>query len=224
MAQSQTITPAIMAGGSGTRLWPLSRKSYPKQFAKLIGDRPLFQQAAQRLTGALFYAPIVVTGNDFRFVVTEQLTDAGLDPATLPIESEARNTAAPLLATALHLLARDPYGAMLVAPADHIIPDAERFRQIVARGLAATEAGLIITFGITPSRAETGCGYLELTSAVDGLGGPEPLPQFVEKPDAADADKKVASGRHLFGAASVERGSRSSPCGGHSGRLRNARS
>jgi mannose-1-phosphate guanylyltransferase len=105
---SSAITPVILCGGSGTRLWPLSRKSYPKQFVPMIGDGSLFQQSAQRFSGAEFAAPVVVTNADFRFIVTQQLGEVGIDPGPVLIEPEGRNTAPALLAAALVVAEADP--------------------------------------------------------------------------------------------------------------------
>lgn len=196
----QTITPVILCGGSGTRLWPLSRKSYPKQFAPLLGELSLFQQAAQRFDDPRFAAPVIVTGADFRFVVTEQLAEIGIDPDAILIEPEARNTAPAVLAAALVLVARDPGAVMLIAPSDHAIPDAPAFRAAVERGLAATAQGKIVTFGVTPDRPETGYGYLELAARPDGTGTPVDLHRFVEKPDAARAAAMLDSGNFLWNA------------------------
>ena len=192
------ITPVLLCGGSGTRLWPLSRKSYPKQFTRLTGDTSLFQASAQRLAGPGFAAPLIVTNSDFRFVVTEQLAEAGVDPGAILIEPEGRNTAPAVLAAALHLAAADPEAVMLVAPSDHVIPDAAAFRAAIAAGLAAVEAGRIVTFGITPDRPETGYGYLELSAQPDGSGAPVALTRFVEKPDAARAAAMLAAGSYLW--------------------------
>jgi len=195
------ITPVLLSGGSGTRLWPLSRKSYPKQFVPLVGDETLFQASARRLSGAEFAAPLVLTNADFRFIVTEQLAGVGIDPGAVLIEPEGRNTAPAVLAAALWLEQADPDGLMLVAPSDHVVPDAAAFRAAVEIGRAAAEAGKLVTFGITPDRAETGYGYLELGEAPDA-GAPRAvdLLRFVEKPDAASAAEMVATGRHLWNA------------------------
>lgn len=196
------VTPVLLCGGSGTRLWPLSRKSYPKQFTALAGEGSLFQQSARRLSGSgadlAFAAPLVVTNSDFRFIVTEQLAEAGIDPGPVLIEPEGRNTAPAVLAAALHLLAQDPGAVMLVAPSDHVIPDAAAFRQAVASGLQAVAEGRIVTFGITPDRPETGYGYLELSARPDGSGGPVPLTRFIEKPDATRAAEMIANGAYLW--------------------------
>ncbi|MDP3340205.1 mannose-1-phosphate guanylyltransferase/mannose-6-phosphate isomerase [Frigidibacter sp.] len=193
-----SITPVLLCGGSGTRLWPLSRKSYPKQFVKLVGEETLFAASARRLSGPGFAAPVVVTGSDFRFIVTEQLAAAGIEPGAILIEPEARNTAPAVLAAALYLAAADPDAVMLVAPSDHVIPDAALFRTAVTAGLAAVAQGMMVTFGITPDRAETGYGYLELAGTPDGAA--MPLARFVEKPDVARAAEMVAAGNYLWNA------------------------
>lgn len=192
------ITPVLLCGGSGTRLWPLSRKSYPKQFTRLIGDMSLFQATAQRLSGTGFAAPMIVTNSDFRFIVTEQLSEAGIDPGTILIEPEGRNTAPAVLAAALCLVEKDPNAVMLVAPSDHVMPDAAAFRAAVARGAEAIAKGRIVTFGIAPDRPETGYGYLQLASAPDGSGAAVALTRFVEKPDAARAAQMLAEGCYLW--------------------------
>lgn len=199
---STPIHPVLLCGGSGTRLWPLSRKSYPKQFARLLGAETLFQASARRLSGPGFAGPIVVTGSDFRFIVTEQLAEAGVDPAAILIEPTARNTAPAILAAALVLDATSPGALMLVAPSDHVIPDAPRFRQAVEAAAAAALEGQIVTFGIRPDRAETGYGWLELSAApsADFAPLPQPLLRFVEKPDAALAAAMLADRRHLWNA------------------------
>ncbi|AFO89734.1 mannose-1-phosphate guanylyltransferase/mannose-6-phosphate isomerase (plasmid) [Phaeobacter inhibens] len=195
------ITPILLCGGSGTRLWPLSRKSYPKQFVPLVGETTLFQASALRLSGEGFAAPMVLTNSDFRFIVTEQLAEAGIDPGAILIEPAGRNTAPAVLAAALWLRARDPDGLMLVAPSDHVVPDAAAFRAAVAAAEPAARAGELVTFGIKPDRAETGYGYLEL----DGDPGdfsPKVigLKRFVEKPDLATAEDMLASGQFLWNA------------------------
>lgn len=200
MAVDQAITPVILCGGSGTRLWPLSRKSYPKQFARILGDRSLFQQAAMRFAQDGFTPPMVVTGGDFRFIVTEQMTDVGIDPGAILIEPEARNTAPAVLAAALVLMARDPQAIMLIAPSDHAIPDAAAFRAAVARGRVAASEGKIVTFGITPDRPETGYGYLELATRPEAGGGAVDLRRFVEKPDGPRAAEMLESGNFLWNA------------------------
>ena len=193
------ITPVLLCGGSGTRLWPLSRKSYPKQFVPLVGDETLFQASARRLSGPGYAPPLVLTASDFRFIVTEQLQDAGLDPGAVLIEPEGRNTAPAILAAALHLAASDPSALMLIAPSDHVVPDAAAFRAAVAAGVPAAGAGQIVTFGITPTHAETAYGYLELSGAPED-GQATALTRFVEKPGAANAATMLAAGNFLWNA------------------------
>ena len=193
------ITPVLLCGGSGTRLWPLSRKSYPKQFSALMGEQSLFQASALRLVGGDYAAPVVVTGNSFRFIVTEQLASAGIDAGAVLIEPAGRDTAPAVLAAALHL-AHDPDAMMLVAPSDHVIPDTDQFNATVKAAIPAAQAGQLVTFGISPDRPETGYGYLELDAAPTGEATPVPLKSFVEKPDADTAAKMLAEGRYLWNA------------------------
>lgn len=195
------ITPVLLCGGSGTRLWPLSRKSYPKQFVPLVGDETLFQASARRLSGPGYAAPLVLTNSDFRFIVTEQLAGAGIDPGAILIEPEGRNTAPAVLAAALWLEKTDPEGLMLVAPSDHVVPDAAAFRTAVEAGAKAARDGRLVTFGIKPGHPETGYGYLELAEDPgDFAARPLALKRFVEKPDAANAEKMVAAGTYLWNA------------------------
>jgi len=195
------IYPVLLCGGSGTRLWPLSRKSYPKQFGNLVGDESLFQASARRLTGPGFAAPVVVTAADFRFIVTQQLQQMGIDPGLILIEPEARNTAPAVLAAALCLARTDPEALMLVAPSDHVVPDPAAFRAAIEAGVKSAQAGRIVTFGIRPSHAETGYGWLELAEApADFTPRPLALQRFVEKPDAARAEAMLATGRYLWNA------------------------
>jgi len=195
------ITPILLCGGSGTRLWPLSRKSYPKQFSPLLGETTLFQASAQRLAGPGYNAPLVLTNSDFRFIVTDQLAQVGIDPGAILIEPAGRNTAPAVLAAALHLQKSDPEALMLVAPSDHVVPDASAFRAAVVAGEAAAQEGQMVTFGIKPTHAETGYGYLEL---VDDAGDFSPraigLKRFVEKPDAETAGSMLAAGNYLWNA------------------------
>ncbi len=196
------IYPVLVCGGSGTRLWPLSRKSYPKQFAALLGEESLFQASAKRVRGAGFAPPLVITGADFRFIVIEQLAAVSMQASDVLIEPSAKNTAAAICAAALHLHARAPDAVMLVTPADHVIPDDALFRSVVATGVAAAKAGHIVTFGIRPDRAETGYGWLKLTAPPDADFSPVPqrLESFVEKPDLATAQRLLAGGMHLWNA------------------------
>lgn len=197
MAQ-EVIYPVLLCGGSGTRLWPLSRKSYPKQFAPLTGKQSLFQASAQRFSGDYYADPVVLTNADYRFIVTEQLSDVGMSAEAILIEPEGRNTAPAILAAAQHLRAKGEDALILVAPSDHVIPDTDAFREVVEQGAAAARDGKIVTFGITPTRPETGYGYLELGEKLPS--GAIALQRFVEKPNAARAAEMVMDGGFLWNA------------------------
>ena len=199
---TQFIHPVLLCGGSGTRLWPLSRKSHPKQFVKFLGEESLFQASAHRLSGAGFAAPSVVTGSDFRFMVVEQLAAAEIAPQNILIEPSACNTAAAICAAAVALDAQNGDSLMLVAPSDHVIPDAEKFRSTVEAAAQTAIDGQIVTFGIRPDRAETGYGWLELTAQPSNDFAPvaQPLKSFVEKPDAETAEALLSDGMHLWNA------------------------
>jgi mannose-1-phosphate guanylyltransferase / mannose-6-phosphate isomerase len=195
------IHPVILCGGSGTRLWPLSRKSFPKQFAKVVGDESLFQSSVRRFAGARFAAPVIVTGDPFRFIVTEQMAAIEKDPAAILIEPEGRNTAPAVLAAALWLHKKDPAALMLVAPSDHVISDGAAFRDTVLKAEQRARSGDFVTIGIAPTRPETGYGYLELAEGADPKAEtPQKLARFVEKPDEKNAAQMVASGRYLWNA------------------------
>ena len=192
------LTPVILCGGSGTRLWPLSRKSYPKQFVPLLGDQSLFQMALHRMSGPEFGKPLIITNSEFRFIVTEQLAAIGAEAGTILIEPEGRNTAPASLAAALYLAQSNPDALLLIAPSDHVLPDTAGFHAAITAALPAAQAGRIVTFGITPDRPETGYGWLELAHPPGQ--GPTDLIRFVEKPGAAVAAEMLASGSYLWNA------------------------
>lgn len=194
------ITPIILCGGSGTRLWPLSRKSYPKQFSPLVGDRSLFQASAQRFQSDQFAAPVIVTSNDFRFIVTEQLDDISIRPDRILIEPEGRDTAPAVLAAAYAKYMDNPEALLLVAPSDHVIGEDGSFLQSIEAAIPAARDGNLVTFGIVPDRPETGYGYLKLTEATGKDVRPIALDAFVEKPNKADATKMLADGSYLWNA------------------------
>lgn len=192
------IHPVILCGGSGTRLWPSSRESYPKQFAPLLGRESLYQTTLRRLSGREFAAPLVMTGVDFRFIATEQAVEIGLSDARVMIEPKARNTAPAILTAALSL--RDtPDALMLVAPSDHIIAEYDAFHAAVRVGAEAARAGKLVTFGVPPTRPETGYGYLEVEMMAEP-GAAVNVLQFIEKPAAALAVELAGSGCHLWNA------------------------
>lgn len=192
------ITPVILCGGSGTRLWPLSRKSFPKQFANLLGQESLFQLTAQRFSRTGFADPVLITGHDFRFIVTEQLDDIGITASGTFIEPEGRNTAPAAIAAALLLHRQNPDAMLLLTPSDHTVADPAAFCAAVERGCGAAETGQIVTFGITPSRAETGYGWLEV--GAERQDGAYHLNRFIEKPDSARAKALFAEENTLWNA------------------------
>jgi mannose-1-phosphate guanylyltransferase/mannose-1-phosphate guanylyltransferase/mannose-6-phosphate isomerase len=194
------IFPVLLCGGSGTRLWPVSRKSFPKQFVPLAGPETLFQAAAGRMRGAAGVAPpLVITNSDFRFIVAEQLAAEGIAPSAILIEPSARNTGPAILAAAVHVAAENPEAMLLVMPTDHSIPDAEAFRAAVMAGLSRAVAGQIVTFGVRPDRPETGYGWIEvLGNPVEGQA--QPVARFVEKPELERAEAMLAEGRYLWNA------------------------
>lgn len=192
------INPVLLCGGSGTRLWPLSRKSFPKQFAHFSGQKSLFQQAAQRVSGSCFAEPLAVTGEGFRFIVAEQLEHCGLQASGILIEPESRNTAPAALAAALYLASKDPTTLILLVPADHAIQDSADFRDTILKGVPAATQGEIVTYGIQPTRAETGYGWLETSEETS----PEiySLSRFIEKPNCSLANTLLADDRYLWNA------------------------
>jgi mannose-1-phosphate guanylyltransferase/mannose-6-phosphate isomerase len=167
-----------------------------------MGEESLFQSSALRLSGSGFSAPSVVTGSDFRFMVVEQLAAVEIAPRDILIEPSARNTAAAICAAAIALEAKEGESLMLVAPSDHVIPDADGFRATVQAATSAALDGQIVTFGIRPDRAETGYGWLELTSkpSDDFAAVAQPLSSFVEKPNAEAAEALLEGGMHLWNA------------------------
>jgi mannose-1-phosphate guanylyltransferase/mannose-6-phosphate isomerase len=195
-----TLIPVVLSGGSGTRLWPLSREQKPKQLLPLVSpDRTLLQQTVLRTAGLAgpVEAPIVVCNEAHRFLVAEQLREAGVRPQAVVLEPEGRNTApavavAALLATAADAAA-DPL--LLVLPADHVILDTGAFHTAVAAAVEAAAAGRLVAFGVVPTKPETGYGYL--LRGTD-RGRWQELEQFVEKPDLDTAARYVASGRYLW--------------------------
>jgi mannose-1-phosphate guanylyltransferase / mannose-6-phosphate isomerase len=197
------VYPVLLAGGSGTRLWPLSRKTYPKQFSKLIGETTLFQASAQRLTSSdivEFAEHITLTNSDFRFIIGEQLQEVGIDPGPILIEPEAKNTAAAILAASIFAYSKDENAVLLVAPSDHVIPDKEDFHAAIKVGLSHVQNRKMVTFGINPTHAETGYGYLELsTDHLDDFGSSD-VNAFIEKPKLYDAKKMVEAGHYLWNA------------------------
>ena len=198
------LTPLILSGGSGTRLWPLSRELYPKQLLPLLGDKTMLQETAARVSGLPdVAAPIVVCNENHRFMVAEQMRECGTTPQAIILEPVGRNTAPAVAVAALVALDRarkskgskDSDPVLLVLPADHVIRDVQAFQAAVIAGRIAAEAGKLVTFGVVPDRDETGYGYIR---RAPGDGPAYAVQQFVEKPDAATARTYVASGEYYW--------------------------
>ena len=195
------IYPVILCGGSGTRLWPASRKAYPKQFAPLLGEESLYQRTLKRLSGPDYGRPVILTNVDFRFLAAEQAAEIGLTDAQVTVEPVARDTAPAILAAALTVQREAGDDALiLVAPSDHIIGDPQAFHDAVAKGAEAARTGALVTFGVTPDRPEEGYGYLELSAQPDAEGHAVPLASFREKPDTETAAQMIAAGNYLWNA------------------------
>ncbi len=199
------VIPVVLCGGSGSRLWPASRESYPKQFLAFTDEDSLFQDTLKRVHGPEFGAPIIVTGQDYRFLVAEQMRAVGIS-GDIVLEPFRRDSCAAIASAARLALARDPQSLVLVLAADHAMPDVAGFLDHVRRGAVAAEAGRIVTFGIHPTRPATGYGYIRPGVSLD-YPGVDAIAAFVEKPDEATAERYVAegylwnSGNFLFRAA-----------------------
>lgn len=192
------LYPVILSGGSGTRLWPMSRAALPKQLLALAGERTLVQDTVLRLSGVPDMGPpLVVCNDDHRFLIAEQLREIGVKAPHIFLEPVGRNTAPAAAVAALHLLDQDPEAIMLLLPADHLIRDVAAFHQAIATGLQAVAAGYLVTFGIVPHAPETGYGYIQQGEAL-GPEGVHRVTRFVEKPSREKAESFVASGDYFW--------------------------
>lgn len=193
------ITPVLLAGGIGSRLWPLSRRSYPKQFANLIGSSSLFQQAALRLCSRKklkFLPHIILTNSDYRFIVTEQLLEVGLDPGPILIEPSIQNTGPAILAATLYAQEIDPDSVLFISPSDHIMSEVEKLHECICIGAEEVNRGNIVTFGISPTRAETGYGYLETSTIIERSA--LNVDSFIEKPQKKIAENMFKKSNFLW--------------------------
>ena len=188
------FVPVLLSGGSGTRLWPLSREAYPKQFLPLLGELSLLQRTWQRLDGLDCSPPLVVANEEHRFMVAEQMQRVGATPSTLILEPVGRNTAPAIAVAALQAMSDGSDPVLLVLPSDHLIADEAGFRVAVLAALPAAESGALVTFGIVPTAPETGYGYIKAAPG-DGVRAVE---CFVEKPDLATAEAYLASGEYFW--------------------------
>ena len=195
---ANTIVPVILSGGSGQRLWPISRELYPKQLINLVSERSLLQETASRLADPMFAPPLVVCNDEHRFIVAEQLREAGVARPAIILEPGRRNTAPAAALAALALTGGDPDAVMLLAPADHVIADAAAFRAAAKRALPAARAGKMVTFGVAPDHPATAYGYIRKGQALAGIDGCFAVGRFAEKPDAAAAARYLAAGDWLW--------------------------
>lgn len=198
-----TIHPVILCGGGGTRLWPLSRMLYPKQLLQFEDEDPLLLLTAKRVQSAAFAAPLVICNEEHRFLVAALFRRASINTAGIVLEAEGRNTAPAAAVAALCVLRdareeEDPL--LLLLHSDHIIPDVAGFRDSVQKAVGAAQAGRIVTFGIRPSRAETGYGYIEVGKTVEDDAAVLDVRRFVEKPDLPTAKRYVEDGKHYWNA------------------------
>lgn len=193
------IYPVILSGGAGTRLWPLSRAVLPKQLLPLVADKTMLQETAQRVAGwPGVMAPLVVCGNDHRFMVAEQLREIGITPLGILLEPVGRNTAPAVAAAANYLKSIDPEALMLVLPADHVIENGAAFRDAVERAVTLVGQGKLATFGIVPKSPETGYGYIRRGEQVANCGDCYSVARFVEKPDASTAQSFLDEGGYYW--------------------------
>jgi mannose-1-phosphate guanylyltransferase/mannose-6-phosphate isomerase len=198
-----SVTPVILCGGSGTRLWPLSRTGFPKQFLSLTGNESLFQQAAERLMGLCaddiqVAKPLIVTGEEHRFLASEQLREAGIEMGAALLEPVGRNTAPALTVAALAAQESGEDPVLVVTPADQTVVNTTAFTLAMQQAIREADSGSIVILGITPDRPETGYGYIQTRS--EGSAGVETVLRFVEKPNADTAQQYINEGGYYWNA------------------------
>ncbi|MFA7431211.1 MAG: mannose-1-phosphate guanylyltransferase/mannose-6-phosphate isomerase, partial [Rhodospirillaceae bacterium] len=195
-APASRIYPVILCGGSGSRLWPLSRQLFPKQFLPLHGERTMLQETVRRLGQGAFEAPLFIANEEHRFIVAEQVrAEASI---RIILEPQGRGTAAAACVAALDVRARDADGLILLMPSDHVISDTDAFLEAIGKAAVAAANGALVTFGITPTHAETGYGYIKGGAAMPGSAHCLTVERFVEKPDRTRAEAYLAEGGYLW--------------------------
>jgi mannose-1-phosphate guanylyltransferase/mannose-6-phosphate isomerase len=193
-----TLYPVILSGGSGSRLWPLSREHYPKPLLSLVSEKTLLQETANRLDGIEGLGDAVyVCNEEHRFLVAEQVAELGKKPATIILEPEGRNTAPALTLAALYLVQQDPDAMMVVMPADHVMTEPQQFVAAVKQGGVNAEQGALVTFGIVPESPETGYGYIKRDAEISGTSA-FAVARFVEKPDLKTAEQYIDDGSYYW--------------------------
>lgn len=197
MSELSPLLPVILSGGSGTRLWPLSREAHPKQFLPLLGERSLLQSTWLRVQGLQARAPLVISNEAHRFMVAEQLREVGCQPAAIVLEPVGRNTAPAIAAAALLAMADGEDPLLLVLPSDHVIADDAGFCAAVLAAAAAAAEGRLVTFGVLPSGPETGYGYIRADATADATGV-RAVRAFVEKPDRSTAAAYLQQGGYYW--------------------------
>jgi len=196
---SHLIQPVVLSGGSGTRLWPLSREAYPKQFLPLSGEHSLLQQTVLRVSDpARFMPPVIVCNAEHRFLVAEQMRAIGVKPAAIVLEPAARNTAPAVAIGAMMAAAGGPNRPILVLPSDSLIRRPDAFQEAIAKATSAAVLGGFVTFGIAPTAPETGYGYIKIGAALPNAPGCHVVERFIEKPDLARARQFLADGGYAW--------------------------
>ena len=192
--QTSELLPVVLAGGSGTRLWPLSRESYPKQFLRLTGEMSLLQQTLTRIGGLRSLAPLVVCNQEHRLIVADQCRECGIEPGAVVLEPAARNTAPAAALAAFGAIAGGGDPVLMVLPADHHIADETAFASAVSRGVPFAESGSVVVFGIVPSSPATDYGYIRPGTYATDDGSVRKVAEFAEKPPRETAERYLAEG------------------------------
>ena len=198
MTPVEKFYPVILSGGSGTRLWPLSRASLPKQLLALNGARTMIQDTVLRAAMPNAQPPLLLCNEGHRFLVAEQVQEIGITPRAIVLEPMGRNTAPAAAIAAMMIAGDDPSGIVLLMPSDHVVTDEPAFREAVARATIAARLGYVVTFGIAPDAPETGYGYIQRGQPVKGAAGVDTVKRFAEKPDRATAESYLAAGDYLW--------------------------
>ncbi|MFT8898343.1 MAG: mannose-1-phosphate guanylyltransferase/mannose-6-phosphate isomerase [Acetobacter sp.] len=195
---ASTVIPVILSGGSGTRLWPMSRASFPKQLWPLLSAQSLLQETALRARGISLSAPVIVCNEAHRFLIAEQLREAGIESPKILLEPVGRNSAPAIAAAALLVAQTDPQAILWLMAADAAITKPEALNTAMQNAVAGAEQGLVVTFGMKPTRPETGYGYIEVGQTISGLEGISTVKAFREKPDEEQAEFFLKSGDYLW--------------------------